>query len=77
MLPPHLREAFKLRDCDVAPHLATQAITWAKRVYPALPERLRLVGPYQEATARLAGRAQPDLATQLVNRLWIGRTSMT
>ena len=77
MLPPHLREAFELRDRDVDPRLAAQAITWARRLYPALPERLRYVGPYQEATARLAGRARPDLATQLVNRLWIGQGSMT
>jgi uncharacterized protein (DUF2236 family) len=77
MLPPHLREAFELRDCDVEPRLAAQPITWSRRLYPVLPERIRHVGPYQEATARLAGRAQPDLATQLVNRLWIGRGSMT
>jgi uncharacterized protein (DUF2236 family) len=77
MPPPHLRGAFELRDRDVEPRLAAQAITWARRLYPALPERIRHVGPYQEATARLAGRAQPDLATRLVNRLWIGRASMT
>jgi uncharacterized protein (DUF2236 family) len=77
MLPPHLREAFELRDRDVEPRLAAQSITWARHLYPALPERIRHVGPYQEATARLAGRAQPDLATRLVNRLWIGRASMT
>ena len=77
MLPPHLREAFELRSRDVEPHIAAQAITWARRLYPALPERLRHVGPYQEATARLAGRTRPDLATQLVNRFWIGRGSMT
>jgi uncharacterized protein (DUF2236 family) len=77
MLPPHLREAFGLRDRDVEPRLAAQAITWARRRYPALPERIRYVGPYQEAAARLAGRAQPNLANQLVNRLWIGRASMT
>jgi uncharacterized protein (DUF2236 family) len=77
MLPPHLGEAFELRNRDVAPHLATQAIAWSRRLYPALPERIRHVGPYQEAMARLAGQAQPDLATQLVNRLWIGRGSMT
>jgi uncharacterized protein (DUF2236 family) len=77
MLPPHLREAFELRDSDVEPRLAAHAITWARRLYPALPERIRHVGPYQEAAARLAGRAQPDLVTQLVNRLWIGRGSMT
>jgi uncharacterized protein (DUF2236 family) len=77
MLPPHLREAFELRDRDVKPHVAAQAITRARRLYPALPERLRHVGPYQEAMARMAGRARPDLVTQLVNRLWIGRGSMT
>jgi uncharacterized protein (DUF2236 family) len=63
MLPPHLREAFELRGRDVETRLAAQAITWARHLYPALPERVRHVGPYQEATARLAGRAQPDLAT--------------
>jgi uncharacterized protein (DUF2236 family) len=77
MLPPHLREAFELCDRDVEPRISGPAITWARRLYPALPERLRHVGPYQEAMARLAGRARPDLVTQLVNRLWIGRGSMT
>ena len=57
MLPPHLRETFELRARDVEPRVAEQAIIWARRLYPALPERLRHVGPYQEATARLAGRA--------------------
>jgi uncharacterized protein (DUF2236 family) len=77
MLPPHLREQFELRDRDVEPHIAAQAVSWARRIYPALPERLRHVGPYQEAMARLAGRARPDLATRLINRLWIGQGSMT
>jgi uncharacterized protein (DUF2236 family) len=77
MLPPHLREAFELRYRDVEPRVAAQAITLARSIYPALPERIRHVGPYQEATARLAGRARLDLATQLVNRLWIGQGSMT
>jgi len=75
MLPPHLREAFEDRDAE--PRLAAQAIAWATRLYPALPERIRYVGPNQEAAARLARRAQPNLATQLVIRLWIGRASMT
>jgi uncharacterized protein (DUF2236 family) len=77
MLPPHLREGFDLRGRDVEPRIAAQAITWGRSFYPALPERLRHVGPYQEARARLAGRARPDLGTQLVNRFWIGRGSLT
>ena len=77
MLPPHLGESFELCDRDTGPGTATRAVAWTRRLYPALPERIRYVGPYQEAVARLAGRAQPDLVTQLVNRLWIGRGSMT
>ena len=76
MLPPHLREAFGLHDGEIERRMAARAIAWARRVYPALPQRIRHVGPYQEAAARLAGRARPDLATQVVNRLWIGRRSM-
>jgi hypothetical protein len=73
MLPRHLREAFELRDRDIDQRIAAQAITRARSLYRALPERLRHVGPYQEAMARLVGGARPDLVTQLVNRLWIGR----
>jgi uncharacterized protein (DUF2236 family) len=73
MLPPHLREAFGLRGSDAECRRAGRAVARTRRVYQALPRRIRYVGPYQEATARLAGRARPDLATQLVNRLWIGR----
>jgi uncharacterized protein (DUF2236 family) len=76
MLPPHLREAFGLCDSAAEHRIAGRAVAWTRRVYQALPRRIRYVGPYQEATARLAGRARPDLATQLVNRLWIGRMSL-
>ena len=75
MLPPHLRKGFGLRDSEAERRMAASAVTWTRRVYPSLPRRIRYVGPYQEATARLAGRARPDLATQLLNRLWIGRVS--
>jgi uncharacterized protein (DUF2236 family) len=61
MLPPHLREPFELRDRGVEPRIAAQGVTWARLLYPALPERLRHVGPYQEATVRLAGRVRTSL----------------
>src|SRR5919198_329632 len=77
MLPPHLKEGFGLRDGNDERRLAARAIAWIRRAYPALPQRIRHVGPYQEALARLSGRARPDLATQVVNRLWIGRRSMS
>jgi hypothetical protein len=45
-------------------------------LYPRLPMRIRAVGPYQEALARLQGERQPDLAVRWLNRLWIGRPMM-
>jgi uncharacterized protein (DUF2236 family) len=74
MLPPRLRAAFGLHYGQPEHHVAETAITWIRRVYPALPERLRYVGPYQEAKARLAGSTRPDLFTQISNKLWIGRS---
>ena len=74
MLPPRLREAFGLRDADSGQ--SERARAWFRRVYPTLPPRLRHVGPYQEAMARLSGRGSPDLATQALNRLWIGRNRL-
>ncbi len=71
MLPPRLREAFGLSDADRSQ--SERARAWLRRIYPALPARLRHVGPYQEAEARLSGRASPDFATRVLNRLWIGR----
>jgi uncharacterized protein (DUF2236 family) len=74
MLPPRLREAFGLPYGQAEHHVAETAITWVRRVYPALPERLRYVGPYLEARARLAGSTRPDLFTQISNKVWIGRS---
>jgi hypothetical protein len=52
------------------------ALAWIRRIYPRLPMRLRAVGPYQEALARLQGGKRPDLAVRWLNRLWIGRPMM-
>src|SRR5262249_42508468 len=38
----------------------------------ALPPPLRYIGPYQEASHRLAGRT-PGLWVRALNRAWIGR----
>ena len=54
-----------------------RALAWIRRVYPRLPLRLRAVGPYQEALARVqCDQQQPDLAVRWLNRLWIGRPMM-
>jgi hypothetical protein len=52
------------------------ALARIRRLYPRLPMRLRSVGPYQEALARLQGEERPDLAVRWLNRLWIGRSMM-
>jgi len=55
---------------------ADRALAWIRRVYPHLPLRLRAVGPYQEALARVQSDQRPDLAVRWLNRLWIGRPMM-
>jgi uncharacterized protein (DUF2236 family) len=73
LLPPRLRQGFGLCYGPAERSLAEDAFSWILRIYPALPGRLRYVGPYHEATARLSGRAGPDIGTQLLNRFWIGQ----
>lgn len=65
---------FELDERDV--RSADNAMKWIRRVYPRLPDRLRYVGPYQEAQARLRGELQPDWITRCLNRAWIGRPQM-
>ena len=76
MLPTRLRKEFGLDHGVKEVRSANLSRKWLRRLYPILPSRLRHVGPLQEAHARLSGR-QPDLTIQLLNRLWIGRTSLS
>jgi hypothetical protein len=69
ILPARLRQEFGFPYSSGERTLAEEALAWIRLVYPALPDRLRYVGPYYEARARLSGRARPDLATQVPNRL--------
>jgi uncharacterized protein (DUF2236 family) len=73
LLPPRLRAGFGLAYGEPERRAAERALSRISRIYPALPNRLRHVGPYHEAMARLSGRAQPDLATRWLNRLWVGQ----
>jgi uncharacterized protein (DUF2236 family) len=72
LLPERLRKEFGLDPGVNATRIANLAIAQLKRLYPFLPWRLRHVGPFQEAHARLSGK-RPDVLTKLVNRIWIGR----
>ena len=61
----------------VAAHnIGPAAMETVQRIYPMLPARLRYVGPYQEAQARLRGKTEPDWTTRRLNRAWIGRSRM-
>ena len=76
MLPERLRDAFELPFGESERRSADWALRWLRRIYPTLPDRLRTVGPYQEACARLRGEQGPGLATRLLNRAWIGQPRM-
>lgn len=76
MLPERLRAGFGFALDARDETAADDALRWIRRVYPRLPDRLRYVGPYQEAQARLRGELRPDWMTRCLNRAWIGRPQM-
>jgi uncharacterized protein (DUF2236 family) len=76
MLPDRLRHDFGLVYGEAERRASERMVKRVRRVYLVAPRRLRYVGPYYEASQRLAGRARPDLSTRLSNRLWIGRPSL-
>ncbi|MGJ4911373.1 oxygenase MpaB family protein [Bradyrhizobium sp. HKCCYLS2033] len=75
MLPERLRLAFALPYGERERRSAARAKRFLPRAYALLPERLRTVGPYQEAMARIEGTTCPPF-TRLLNRVWIGQPSM-
>lgn len=76
LLPERLRAGFGFELDARDTRSADNALKWIRRIYPRLPDRLRYVGPYQEARARLRGEPQPDWMTRCLNRAWIGRPQM-
>jgi uncharacterized protein (DUF2236 family) len=76
LLPERLRGEFGLSFGEREQRSMNLALARIRRLYPRLPMRIRAVGPYQEALARLQGERQPDLAVRWLNRLWIGRPMM-
>jgi uncharacterized protein (DUF2236 family) len=76
LLPTRLRDGFGLAYGELERRKAERALAVLRRLYRWVPRRLRHVGPYQEATARLAGRERPGVPIELLNRLWIGQKSM-
>jgi uncharacterized protein (DUF2236 family) len=76
MSPPRLRREFGLTYEPREHRSAERAIAVLRLLYPVLPTALRYVAPYHEARSRLAGRERPGALTRVLNRFWIGQTSM-
>jgi uncharacterized protein (DUF2236 family) len=76
LLPPRLRDAFELPYGPSERRSVERVLTAFRHVHPWLPARLRYVAPYHEALARLAGRDRPAPLTRVLNRFWIGQSSM-
>ena len=76
LLPPRLREEFGLAFGEREERAAARAIRWLPKIYRRLPAGLRFVGPYQEAQAKLRGKAHPGLTVRLSNWLWIGEPAL-
>lgn len=73
MLPEHLQLGFGFEVDERDRRAADRALALVRRVYPKIPSRLRYVGPYQEAQARLQGRPKLAWLPRNLNRAWIGR----
>ena len=76
LLPPRLRDAFELPYGLSERRSVDRALAMFRHLHPWVPARLRYVAPYHEAVARLAGRDRPAPLTRVLNRFWIGRSSM-
>lgn len=71
-MPPRLRAAFELPFTAREQRAVERAADWLPRLYPYIPGRLRYVGPFFEAEARLRGRT-PGVLTRGSNRFWMGQ----
>lgn len=76
LLPDRLRVGFGFAFDERDRKAAERALARIRRVYPKIPARLRYVGPYQEAQARLQGKSQLGWPTRCLNRAWIGRPEL-
>lgn len=76
LLPEGLREGFQLPYGAREQASAERALRRIRRMYSLMPERLRFVGPYQEAASRIEGRSRPALWTRAMNMFWLGQSAL-
>lgn len=71
-LPERFRAEFALDFGAVEQRAAARAQANLPKIYKRLPPAVRLIGPWREAQARLAGR-QTGPVTRWSNHFWIGQ----
>ena len=71
-LPERFRREFALGFGTAEQSTAEKTRRRLPVIYRKLPERLRLIGPWRQAQARIALR-RPGPLTRLSNRFWIGQ----
>ncbi len=71
-LPERLRNEFALDFGEHELQAAARARRLLPKIYRRIPPSARLVGPWHEAQARLAGR-RANILARYSNRFWIGR----
>ncbi|MFW5925683.1 MAG: oxygenase MpaB family protein [Myxococcota bacterium] len=69
LLPPHLAAGYGLPTGPVPQATFDASVAVLRRVYPAVPRRLRYMPAYVEASMRLRGRAGPDRFGRAVERM--------
>jgi uncharacterized protein (DUF2236 family) len=74
-MPEQLRGEFALKYGEREERAVARVRGWLPRVYRRLPQALRFVGPYHEATDRLHGCPVSAL-TRASNRFWMGQPRM-
>jgi uncharacterized protein (DUF2236 family) len=74
-LPERFRREFSLDFGAAEQRAAEQATQRLFAIYHKLPERLRFIGPWRQAQARISCR-RPGPFTRLSNRFWIGQPLM-
>jgi len=74
-LPERLRGEFALPYGDEEQAAVRRALRRLPRIYRSMPGALRFVGPYRQASARLAGRKAGSMI-RANNRFWMGQPEM-
>ena len=74
-MPQRFQQEFHLDFSAADQRAAQRARAWLPKVYRRLPSTVRFVGPFHEASSRLAHR-KPGPVARNSNRFWIGESRL-